>query len=148
MAAERQQVEVRARRLLGELGAFEPVTDPAGELRRLAGEVLGMKDAAARLVSALESPRYIGANGTEQLRAEIVVYERALDRAVRLLGEMVKLGLEERQVQLAEAHGALVAQVIRAVLADLQLTPEQQARVPEVVPRHLRAIASGEGGGT
>jgi hypothetical protein len=37
--------------------------------------------------------------------------------------------------------------VIRAVLGDLDLTPEQQARVPEVVPRHLRAVAELESAG-
>lgn len=147
VAAERQIAERRARQLLGELGQVAPVTDPAGELQLLAGEIVGMKNAAAALVAGLDEPRYRGANGTEQLRAEIVVYERSLDRAARVLGDMVKLGLEERQVRLAEEHGALIAQAIRAILADLQLTPEQQARVSEVVPRHLRALVAAEAAG-
>ncbi|NUR02558.1 MAG: hypothetical protein HOY79_40300 [Streptomyces sp.] len=146
MAAERVRVERAARQLLAELGEARPVTDPAGELQRVAGEIVAMKDAAARIVQGLSSMRYVGATGAEQLRAEVAVYERALDRAAKVLTDMVKLGLEARQVGLAEAQGVLVAQAIRAILGELGLTPEQQARVPEVVPRHLRALAAAEVG--
>lgn len=145
VGAERRQVEREARRLLEELGEARPVTDPAAELQRVAGEIVAMKDAAARIVQGLTSMRYVGATGAEQLRAEVAVYERALDRAAKVLADMVKLGLEARQVGLAEAQGALVAQVVRAILGDLQLTAEQQARVPEVVPRRLRALTAGPG---
>ncbi|MFC9631409.1 hypothetical protein ACFTY8_19460 [Streptomyces mirabilis] len=136
-------MERQARRLLEELGAAKPVTDPAGELQRVAGEIVAMKDAAARIVQGLSSMRYVGATGAEQLRAEVAVYERALDRAAKVLAEMVKLGLEARQMNLAEAEGALIARAIREILGDLELTPEQQARVPEVVPRRLRALSGG-----
>jgi|SRR5690554_3128654 len=51
-------------------------------------------------------------------------------------------GVEERRVKLAEQQGALLADVIRRILGDLDLTPEQQKKVPTVVPRHLRLVAS------
>jgi hypothetical protein len=51
-------------------------------------------------------------------------------------------GVAERQVQLAERQGALVAEVIRGVLDDLDLTPEQTARAMAVVPARLRLISS------
>lgn len=53
----------------------------------------------------------------------------------------ISAGLDERRVRLAESQGAMLASVIRAILDDLSLTPEQQVLVPDVVPRHLRAIA-------
>lgn len=53
----------------------------------------------------------------------------------------IAAGLEERRVRLAEQQGSLLAGVIKAILGDLDLSPEQVARVPEVVPRHLRAVA-------
>jgi hypothetical protein len=71
------------------------------------------------------------------------LYQQERDHLVKVCSAAIKAGIEERRVQLAESQGALVAQVIRAILGDLQLTVEQQARVPEVVPRHLRALASG-----
>ncbi len=55
----------------------------------------------------------------------------------------IAAGIEERRVQLAEQQGAMLAWAIRAILADLDLTPAQQALVPSVVPRHLRAVAGG-----
>ena len=46
-------------------------------------------------------------------------------------------------MQLADAQGQQVAGAIRAILAELGLTVDQQARVSEVVPRHLRLLADG-----
>ncbi|MGW5477701.1 hypothetical protein [Streptomyces sp. NPDC004008] len=70
------------------------------------------------------------------------LYQQERDHLVKVCSAAIKAGIEERRIQLAEQQGALVAQAIRAILGDLQLTAEQQARVPEVVPRHLRALAS------
>jgi hypothetical protein len=53
----------------------------------------------------------------------------------------VDVGLAEREVRLAEQHGALIAEVLRTVLADLELTPEQQTRALNVVPLRLRERA-------
>lgn len=53
----------------------------------------------------------------------------------------VASGLEERRVRLAEQQGQLLAGVIQAILADLDLNADQQRLVPEVVPRHLRLVA-------
>jgi hypothetical protein len=144
-AAERRQAEAAARRVLAEL-SVEPVTDPFTALMRLAGQVVSWQEATAALVNELESVRYRAANGAEQLRAEISLYERSMDRAVTVLAAIAKLGIEERLVRVTEQQGALVAQVIRAILGELRLTPEQQARVPEIVPRHLRALRSAEVG--
>ncbi|MEV6833487.1 hypothetical protein AB0N17_02980 [Streptomyces sp. NPDC051133] len=70
------------------------------------------------------------------------LYQQERAHLVKVCAEAIKAGIEERRIRLAEQQGALVAQAIRAILGDLQLTPEQEARVPEVVPRHLRALAS------
>lgn len=55
----------------------------------------------------------------------------------------IAAGLAERQVRLAEAQGMMMVQVIRAVLDDLQLSPDQQQRAGEIVARQLRAISVG-----
>jgi hypothetical protein len=54
----------------------------------------------------------------------------------------IRAGIEERRVRLAEQQGALVADVIRKILGDLELTPEQAAKAGEVVPIRLRSLAS------
>jgi hypothetical protein len=65
------------------------------------------------------------------------------ERLTKLCTEAIRAGIEERRVRLAEQQGALVADVIRGILGELALTPEQAARVPEVVPRHLRLLIGG-----
>jgi hypothetical protein len=56
--------------------------------------------------------------------------------------EAIAAGIEERKVRLAEQHGALMAGVIQAILGDLDLSPQQQAKVPTVVPFRLRQVAT------
>lgn len=63
------------------------------------------------------------------------------DRLVRVCAEAIKAGIEERRVRLAEQQGQLVADVIRKILADLQLTDEQRQRSAEVIPFRLRELA-------
>lgn len=70
------------------------------------------------------------------------LYQQERTHLAKICSDAIRAGIEERRVQLAEREGALVAQVIRAILAELQLTPEQLALVPDIVPRHLRALAS------
>lgn len=70
------------------------------------------------------------------------LYQTERAHLVKVCSEAIKAGIEERRIRLAESQGQLVAHAIRAILADLGLTGEQQARVSEVVPRHLRALAS------
>jgi len=53
----------------------------------------------------------------------------------------ISAGIEERRVKLAEQQGALLAGVIKAVLGDLELTPEQAARAPRVVADRLRDVS-------
>lgn len=69
------------------------------------------------------------------------LYQRERKHLLDVCKAAIAAGIEERRVRLAESQGALLASVIRAILDDLGLTPEQSARVPEVVPRHLRAVA-------
>jgi hypothetical protein len=71
------------------------------------------------------------------------LYSRERDRLIKVCSEAIRAGIDERRVQLAEQQGALVAEAIRRILDDLGLTAEQTARVGEIVPRHLRAIAGG-----
>jgi hypothetical protein len=72
---------------------------------------------------------------------------RIQERRARLLGLDAKtahdMGVAEQQVKLAEQQALLLAQAIERVLDGLELTGEQRALVPVVVPRELRAIEGG-----
>lgn len=66
----------------------------------------------------------------------------AQDRLAKYAAAALRAGVEERRVKLAEDQGALVAQAIRSILDQLDLTPAQVARVPEVVPAQLRLLTA------
>ena len=70
------------------------------------------------------------------------LYQQERSHLVKVCGEAIRAGIEERRVRLAEQQGELVASAIRKILDDLGLTPEQQAMVPSIVPRHLRALSA------
>lgn len=74
--------------------------------------------------------------------AWLKLYQAERAHLVKVCSEAIKAGIEERRVKLAESQGEQVAQAIRGILDDLRLTPEQIARVPDIVPKHLRALIS------
>lgn len=78
--------------------------------------------------------------GGARIHVLLDLYQRERKHLVEVSAVAMKLGLEERQVRLAEDQGALVAGVIRRILGDLMLSPEQSALVGEVVPRRLREL--------
>ncbi|QZN85313.1 hypothetical protein [Cellulomonas sp. C5510] len=86
-----------------------------------------------------------GTDTTQEARPSIwyELYGRERKHLVTVCQAAIKAGVEERRVRLAEQQGELVAGAIRAILADLGLTAEQEALVAEVVPRHLRVLAGG-----
>lgn len=79
----------------------------------------------------------------EAVRALVQLEGEERDRCANFATKAVAAGLLERQVQLAERQGALIADVLRAVLGDdrLGLSQDQLAIVPGLVREHL-AIAS------
>ena len=52
----------------------------------------------------------------------------------------LKAGVEERRVRLAEQLGAMLADTVRLILADLEITAAQEARAATVVPLRLAQI--------
>jgi hypothetical protein len=112
-----------------------------------------------------DSWRYEGATA-EQVRAEIVLYERALDRTARVLTDIARLDIEERQMRLADrldkrrgvvlagvvqriADGllaSLVAQLVQQPGADRAVVEAIRAAWPgwlgEIAPREIRAATT------
>lgn len=143
--AAQRRVEAEVRRAAAEWVASTPAIDsPLEALLQVAREVTGFKDHLAARVAELsaEAWRYRGEQA-EQLRAEVGLYERALDRTARILVDINRLGLEERRQTLNEQQGELLAGVMFRILDALDLTEAQQARAVEVMPAELRAIEGG-----
>lgn len=132
---------MQARRVLAELGA-EPVADPLTALMKLAGQVLGWQEATAALVNELEAVRYRGANGAEQLRAEVGLYERAMDRAVVVLAAIARLNIEERLAKVTEQQARTMVVAVNAALVAAGLSSDQRVLVQREIARELRLVSA------
>lgn len=137
-AAVRRRVEAEARVVLAELGVA-PVEDPLAQLLQLAGEVLAWQHATAVLVNQLDSIRYQAGSG-EQLRAEIVLYERAMDRAVNVLAAIARLNIDERLVAVTEKQADAVVGALNAALEAAGVGGEQAEAARRAAARHLRLV--------
>ena len=65
------------------------------------------------------------------------------DRCATFASKAVAAGLDKRRVELAERQGALIGELLNAVLSDpaLGLTAEQRRAVPDVTRTHLSLVA-------
>ncbi|MFI5473198.1 hypothetical protein ACIA6D_23530 [Streptomyces cacaoi] len=73
--------------------------------------------------------------------AWVRLYGEERDRLIRMCKIAHDMGIAERQVELAERVGALMANLLRGVLGDLGLTDEQRELASAAVPRHLQLIS-------
>jgi hypothetical protein len=123
--------------------SLEGVTDPLQALSRLADEAMAMKEALAVRVNSLKQLRYSASgSGAEQTRAELTLYERALDRTARFLDLLVKSGFEEKRIALDAARAAVLIQVLDRIFDRLELSDAQRVLIGTVVPQEFRAIAA------
>lgn len=142
-AAERE-VERQALAQLSRHG-YAPVADPLTALAELAGEVLAVKNIFRERLAALSEDawRRTDDHGAEQLRAEVALYERALDRSARVLADIARLRIDERLTAITEEQARTMVAILTAVLERLDLT-EQAGQVRELVAVELDKL--GEAG--
>lgn len=117
-----------------------PVADPLEALQRLAGRALALEQTIGQLVNDLTAVRYESEGGGEQLRAEVAVLERAMDRCGKLLVDIARLNIDERLARVTERQAEQVSAALTAVLSELGLSIEQQREARTGIARHLRAV--------
>lgn len=136
-------------------GLDSPVVDPgetllklvsqsAARAQRYADELEEHVGESATLREALIAQAYgeFGPVG-EYVRGLATLEAQERDRCATFCAKAIAAGLAERQVRLAERTGALIADVLRSVMGDasLGLTEDQRRAMPEVIRRHLAAVA-------
>lgn len=119
----------------------DPVDNPLTALSELAGQVIAWKNALADRVNALERIRFTDDKGAEQIRAEVALYERAMDRCINVLATIGRLKIDERLAAISEKQADLVISAIEAALAYAGVTGEQAADAKKVAARHLRSVS-------
>lgn len=148
-AAQANLIAARAGRLLHRLDA-PPCSDPLEALQRLAGRALALEEVIGKLVNDLTEIRYESGGdsefgkggGGEQLRAEVGVLERAMDRCGRLLVDIAKLNIDERMARVTERQAEMMQAALADVLGEMGFEPAQQADARKRIARHLRVVAS------
>jgi len=127
-----QQVDIRGPLTLG---------DVYRELLRTAALAVEWRNILESKVAELNAWRYEAFGpGTEQLRSEVALFERAMDRTAKVLELIARLDIDARAKALDEHQGQLVATAMQRILNALDLTPAQLAKVPHVVPVELRRL--------
>lgn len=131
--------EARAQKILDKRG-YSRVEDPVEALADLAGEVVAAKDFFRERIETLRYEHRAG----EQLRAEVALYERALDRCLKVLSEITRLGIAERRQRINEAQALMILTILQNTLnsPDLGLTAKQKAIAGTVLQAEL--VAAGE----
>lgn len=124
---------------LAHLGVIA-VEDPINELGKLASASTAMMNALGARVNSLTELEHFDMKQSPAIKAEVQMYERAMDRTHRLLDSLVKHGYAERLVTINENEALLVAGVIRRVVAGLGLTAEQQATAQQLLAQEFRAL--------
>jgi hypothetical protein len=125
--------------------------DVLAELGRLVAEVRHFADWAGGRVAALTA----GDWRPDQPRAaaELALYERALDRAGRLLADVARLGLDAalldravRDVWVQQRIGEQVKAAVDRALYGAGLADADRLRVVGLLPEAFRAVLGGDSG--
>ncbi|MGR3875793.1 hypothetical protein ACUXZZ_45490 (plasmid) [Streptomyces graminifolii] len=139
-AARSEMADTQARQILAQLDV-QPVADPFAALSLLAGQVLAWQEAISRIVNDLgDRVRYEGGAGAEQLRAEIALYERAMDRTGSVLGMIAKLNIEDRMARVTERQADALISALEAGLAAAGVTGTAASDARKAAVRHLRSV--------
>lgn len=121
------------------------VTQSARRAARYAEELEELVAESPNLRTALiaEAHGEFGPVG-EYVRGLATLEATERDRCATFATKAIAAGLAERQVRLAERQGALIADVLRAVLDDPAwgLSDAQKRKAPDIIRAHIRAIAA------
>lgn len=116
-----------------------PIEDPIAELLHLTAEVRAnyefLRDNVAQLhVSDWE---HVDDKRALQLSVYVEAMERAQERTGKFLTEMIRLGLEERMVQISEKLADEVFAALDRTLAAVELEPDTRSHLRLVLAEEL-----------
>jgi hypothetical protein len=86
--------------------------------------------------------RYTDRKGSEQLRSEVELYERAMDRTARVLGQVSKMAINEKMVSLGKAQTELMVRILMGTISDLGLDLAQMKAAQQYLLDRLRGEAN------
>lgn len=147
--AARNEIEQDAIRRLEEIMAEDanqvsllsppPIDDPLQALLDLAAEIRALRKILRDRVMAMKPStwRYAGKALGEQVRAEIILYERAQEREASILVSIVKLKIEDRLAKISQRQVEVVERALDAALEAAGLDLDGQDKARRVLHREL-----------
>lgn len=139
-AAVVRLAEAEAARTVSLLNAT-PVTDPLTALAELAGQVLLWRDKLAEKVDEMTSYGYENRMSGEQLRTDVALFERSMDRCLNTLAAIARLKIDERLVRIEQQRIDMVADALAATLVDVGLDEPTRRAARDGLVRRLRLVA-------
>jgi len=120
---------------------FDEEMNPLEALLEVAHEQVAWKNLCLAKLAKLQEDewRWDGDRAGEQIRSEILLYERAIDRATNTLIKISRLGIEAKLAQVAEKQVSIVETAIVRTLQDLDLDIDTQAKARTRIIKHLKA---------
>ena len=140
-AVEAQVIEAKARTMFGRAFDDTPVGNPLDVFAELAGTVRGWLRTMQALVEELGTPGYAALTG-EQIRAEVQLFERAMDRANTVLSTYAKLNIDDRLARISEAQAFTVLQAIESALAAAGVTGSRAIEAKQAAAKRLRVATA------
>lgn len=155
--AKERVIETNARGILGRIDPSQPRENPVetllnlihgktAEVSWLRGKVQALQDEDL-VWGKTEHKEGVGPEGPINLdvfKAEQSIWWKLLREGENQLANWItmalKAGVDERRVRIVEAQGSLVAGAIKSILDGLNLTTEQAALIPVLVPQALRQL--------
>lgn len=137
------QVRLAEQKAMTEIARLqvEPVGNALEALQHHAAIVIAWRDECSALVDELgDRMRYESTMRIEQLRSEVAIFERALDRATATLTALARCQTDERLAQISQRKAETLAAALAASLALAHLEPEQATAVRHDFARRLIAI--------
>jgi hypothetical protein len=138
-AAQTERLDHEARVLFGKVVNAEPIDNPLAGYAEFAGRVMAWMRTMDDLLDGLKSPRY-GSEAGEQIRGEVQLFERAMDRCNTVLSSYARLKIDERLARIHVEQKTMVIRAIEAALTSAGLSAPQVVEAKKVAARHLRVV--------
>jgi hypothetical protein len=122
-----------------------PIENPLQELLDLAAEIKEFKNVMREMIMPLlleNKLRYTRDKVGEQIRAEIVLYERSLERLDRILTNISKLNILGKMAAIEERKVDAIERAMTLALQAANVDAPQREIALKVLTRELKAVAA------
>ena len=122
----------------------DPVSDPLAEMLELAAEMKAGKELLRQVVAHLferSQHRYAHKNVGEQVRVELLLYERAVERYAKILIDISKMKIDERLAGIRQQTADMLERALDAAIEEMHVGLDQRQPAKEAFRRHLKLVS-------